>query len=938
MSGNQLGSSVAVVVNALKKLSTLKQIHLNDNKNRGKELGVALASVLIQNNLIETLLVSDNNLNDDGVIKIAQSLHKNSKLRFFSLRNNNITEEAAEALASVISSNIGVEELYLGNNQLQMGVIKIANPLKNISSIKVLDLMNNNINEQATNELAAVIRANDLLEELWLSGNHLGSSIVVVVNALKGISTLKNLALNDNKNRSEELALVLASVIEHNELIKMLLLRDNNLNDHGVIEIAQSLCKSSKLKCISLQNNNITEKVAEILSSVISSNTGLEELYFGNNHLHLGVVKIVIALENVSSLKVLDLQNNNITKEVGDKLSGVIAANDSVEKLWLNDNNLESSISVIVKACCHNSCLKQLYVRNIGISKESANELFAIVVNCNSLLVISLSDNNLQSSGFMIIAQALIPMSTLKCLHANNINVSSSVSTELSAIIDQNLLMQEISLGDNLLENGLIQIAESCSRLMNLKVLELAHNQTSPMQVVNLASAVNTCSSLELLSLGGICISVNESLYLNVFRIYNKAFYKGMHRSSNVPKERKLFSNVFQMCSEILRTKMCQALILNYDSLLYQIYLYWNVYISFQHRDKFNQTTENSTNNALIVQETKENLSQIDSKVMVSSLKIIRRLKVVNLEDNNINEDATIQLADHLYCNNILEQLWLRGNELYDNGASVVLQSLCNLSTLLILDLSFNHLSSDSADDIAVVIGINCSLQQLWLDGNDLLTRGIVIIASALKKLSNLRILSLCSNGITDNAAEEISNVITNNVLLVDLLLGNNHLQATGVCKIAVALRKSVMLRKLDLFNNQITLGAAEELAVTLSNCTNLQQLFFSDNMLGNEGTIKIADALKCINSLQVLTFSNNNITESAADKLVDIIKNNISLKIILIGGNDLQTTGISLIVQTAKNISTLQLLDVSDNNVSEEQKEKFKTIFANDNIFTIVV
>ena len=83
--------------------------------------------------------------------------------------------------------------------------------------------------------------------------------------------------------------------------------------------------------------------------------------------------------------------------------------------------------------------------------------------------------------------------------------------------IDQNLLMQVISLGDNLLENGLIKIAESCSRLMNLKVLELAHHQTSPTQVINLVSAVNKCSSLELLSLSGICMNVNESIYLNVF-------------------------------------------------------------------------------------------------------------------------------------------------------------------------------------------------------------------------------------------------------------------------------------------------------------------------------------------------------------------------------------------------------------------------------------
>ena len=339
-------------------------------------------------------------------------------------------------------------------------------------------------------------------------------------------------------------------------------------------------------------------------------------------------------------------------------------------------------------------------------------------------------------------------------------------------------------------------------------------------------------------------------------------------------------------------------------------------YISYQHKNKF---YENEVNYELFSQEAKQRLSQIDSKAMISSLQIIRTLKVINLENNNIDEDAATELAGHLHCNNILEQLWLRGNELYDKGASVVLQSLHNLSTLLILDLSYNHLSSESADGIAVVVGNNCSLQQLWLDGNELLTRGVVRIASALKKLSRLRILSLCSNGITDDAADEMSNVITNNTLLVDLLLGNNQLQAIGICTIAVAIRKLFILRKLDLSNNHITpdIDVTGELAVALSNCTGLQQLFLNDNMLGTEGIIKIANALKCINTLQVLTLSNNNITERAADVLVDVLSINISLKVVLISGNNLQTNGVNLIAQTAaRNIITLQLLDVSDNNV----------------------
>ena len=934
LGGNHLGSSTVMVVNALKQFTTLKELDLIDNQNRSEELAPALTSIISHNKCMESLLLSGNNLNDDGIIKIAQSLCKHNKLKMINLRSNNITEKAAEALASIISSNTGLIKLYLGNNKIQLGVITISTALTNISSLKVLDLENNNIPKEAADELSAAIRVNNSLEKLWLDGNHLGSSTVMIVNALKQVTTLKELSLNDNQNRGEELAPALTSIISHNKSIEILLLNDNYLNDDGVIKIAQALCKHTKLKMIDLRGNNITERSAEALASIISSNTGLEELYLGNNQIQLGVITMSTALKNISSLKVLDLFNNNIPGEGADELSAAIRSNSSLEKLSLNDNILSASMAVIGKACCHNSSLKELNFRNVGILVAAANDIAGVITFNSSIQLLSMSDNNLQSSGFMVIANALKDISSLKSLYAYGINVTSTVSEELSSVIEHNLSLENLSLGDNLLKNGLIKIMESCSRLTSLKILELSHNCISPTQVVNIASTVSKCNSLEALSMGGICLSVDESLYLNVTRIFEiNMFVTEIKSTLNIKKQ--VCNYKFCIYSELLRMIFCRASLLNYHR-FYVMYQYDFTYISYQHKNKF---YENKVDCKPVLQEAKQKLSQINSKAMISSLQIIRTLKLINLGNNNIDEDAATELAGHLHCNNILEQLWLRGNELYDKGASVVLQSLHNLSTLLILDLSYNHLSSESADGIAVVVGNNCSLQQLWLDGNELLTRGVVRIASALKKLSSLRILSLCSNGITDDAAEEISNVITNNTLLVDLLLGNNQLESKGPCTIAVAIRKLFILRKLDLSNNHITPDATEGLAVTLSNCTGLQQLFLNDNMLGTEGTIKITNALKCINTLQVLTLSNNNITESAADVLVYVLRNNISLKILLISGNDLQTIGVNLIAQTAaKNITTLQLLDVSNNNIREDEKKNIKMIFANYNNFTIIV
>ena len=935
LGGNHLGSSTVMIVNALKQVRTLKELNLNNNQNRSEELVIALVFIISDNKSLEILLLSDNNLSDGGVIKIAQSLCKHTKLKIINLQSNNITEKSAEALASIISSNTALEELCLSNNQLQLGVITLSTALKNVSSLKVLYINNNNIPEDAADGLSAAIKANNSLEKLWLGDNHLGSSTVMIVNALKEVTTLKELDLNGNRNRSEELAPALTSIILHNKSIERLVLSDNSLNDDGVIKIAQSLCKHTELKMINLRSNNITEKSAEALASIISSNTGLEDLYLGNNQLQLGVNEISTVLTTISSLKVLDLVNNNIHEQVSDQLSSAIRANNLIEKLWLNNNNLGSSMSVIAKACCHISSLKDFSFKNTGISVKAINDIAAFIRHNSSIQLLSMSDNNLQSSGFMVIAEALKITSSLKLLYAYGISVTSTVAEELSSVIEHNLSMERLSLGDNLLENGLMQIAESCSRLISLKVLELSHNCLSPSQVVNFASTVSKCNSLEALSMGGICLSVDENLCLNIARIFEMqchVFVTDIKKT--VHNEKQLSNYRFDIFPELLRMIFCWALLLNYQH-LNVMYQYDFIYISYQHKNKF---YENKIPYKLFLQEAKQKLSQIHSKAMISSLQVIRTLKVINLENNNIDEDAATELAGHLHCNNILEQLWLRSNELYDKGASVVLQSLHNLSTLLILDLSYNHLSSELADGITVVVGNNCSLQQLWLDGNELLTRGVVRIASALKKLSSLRILSLCSNGITDDAAEEISNVIINNTLLVDLLLGNNQLESKGICTIAMAIRKLFILRKLDLSNNHVT-HAAEELAITLSNCANLKQLFLNDNMLGTEGIIKIADALKCINTLQALTLSNNNITKSAADILVDVLKNNISLKILLISGNDLQTIGVTLIAQTAaKNITTLQLLDVSNNNIIEGEKKNIKMIFANYNNFTIIV
>ena len=854
------------------------------------------------------------------------------------ISHNQISKCALKAITFIISNDTALCKLYLINNTIQLRPTEVPD---GASFSEELHQYIDNVSQQAADDLAAALAKKSYLQTLWLNENYLAPSIEVVVNALTEISGLTELNLNGNISGSQTISSKLVGLITKSKSLQGLYLNDLNLKTNGAIKIAESLSSISELKILDFQNNIITKEAAEKIASAVSNNIALEQLYLGGNHLQLGITKIFKALKGISSLKVLDLENNILSGKIAKELAAVITANNSLKRLWLDNNNLGSSITKIVKACNKNSNFQQLCIANNGISVKVAKDIAAIISNNFTITYLSISDNNLQSSGFTSICNALksTPLiNPLKFLHACSVNVTvtAEVTEAVEKVVNSNQLLEEISIGDNLFKSSLINIVKSCSKLTNLKLLELTHNCISPQRVTDLASSVSECKSLESLSLGGICLGVIQNIHLNV-RILHGHICTVKEKGNRLVNDQQSYMTIGFACYEILKMKMIRDLMVNYEW-IYLSYIYECVYISYQMEDIINKITKNRAKYDVVVQQAKQNLSQIDSKTMMSLLSITETLKAVNLENNNIDEDAATKLAEHLKLNNLLEQLWLRGNELHDKGASVVLHSLHNLSTLLILDLSYNHLTGESADGIAVMIGNSCSLQQLWLDGNNLRTRGVVMIASALKKLSSLRILSLCSNGITDDAAEDLSDVITSNVLLVDLLLGNNQLQMIGVSKIAMALRKVSMLRKLDLFNNRITSDAAEELGATLVNCSNLQQLYLSNNKFGNKGTIKIVNALKCISRLQVLTLGNNNITERIADKFTYFLKNSISLKILLIGGNSLRSSGVELILQAAKNNTALQLLDVSDNIISEVEKGNFKTTFVNNNNFTIIL
>ena len=936
LSANRLGSSTVVVVNALKEISTLKELDLNDNKNRSEGLGPAIATVVSTNKSLETLSVKDNGLNDDGVILIAQSLCELSSLKVCNLRDNYITNKAAKALASAISKNTKLEELYLGNNQLQLGTIKIAISLQKISTLKVLDLDNNNITEQAAKQLSIAIKKNTSLENLWLNGNHLRSSVVMVVNALKKVSTLKELNINDNKSRSKELAPAIASVVTKNKLIQKLLLKGNGLDDDGMILIAQSLCRLSSLKVYNLQDNNVTERSAEALASVISSNTGLEELYFGNNYINLGIGKIAVSLQKISALKKLNLDNNNITEHVAKQLSGAIRSNISLDGIWLSDNCLGSSTAIVVNALKGLSTLKILDLNNNkNRSKELAPAIASVVSKNKSLKILSLSGNNLGDDGIATIARSLCKHVRLKILCLQNNNMTEKSAESLASVISSNTKLKELYLGNNNLQLGTIKIAISLQTISTLKVLDLTNNSMTEQVTKELSVAIGNNPSLENICLRGNCLGSSAIMIVSVLK--KLSTIKVLDLSDNRSGE---LSSV--VASAIARNKAIERLMLGNNNLNDCSIILISLSLCRLNSLKIcnlqnNNITEGAAEavSSIIsgntgLEELYLGSNQIQSGVVkiANNLQKLCSLKVLDLDNNNITEQVTYDLSIAIRNNVLLEKLWLNGNHL---GSSTVLvvNALKEISTLKELDLNDNlNRSTELASAIASVITRNTLIERLSLSGNNLNDDGVIRIARSLYKLSGLRIFDLEDNNITEESADALAAVISNNTKLEELYLGNNQLQL-GTIKIAISLQKVSTLKVLDLDNNSITERAAKQLSIAIKKNISLQVLLLSGNHLASS-TVVVVNALKEISTLKVLALNDNlNSSKELAPAVASVITKNKSIERLLLGSNNLNDEGVREISKPLCKHYNLKAINLQNNNITEGAAELLASVIS---------
>ncbi|XDV23254.1 hypothetical protein PO909_027917, partial [Leuciscus waleckii] len=223
----------ALLMDSHSKVEIMK---LNNCELTQKSCSV-LATVLSSKTTLKEINLNNSRLLDSGVKEICEGLKSPvCELKILKLHNCGLTEESCSALATVLRSNSSLKELDMSNNNLQdSGVKKLQDALKNTNCrLEKIRLSDCRITEEGYKALASALRSNPShLIELDLTGNDPGQSGVKELNDLLQdpncqLKTLRFLRSPD----ADEACQYVTGIVGKN----LLLLRELNLSKHKLGE------------------------------------------------------------------------------------------------------------------------------------------------------------------------------------------------------------------------------------------------------------------------------------------------------------------------------------------------------------------------------------------------------------------------------------------------------------------------------------------------------------------------------------------------------------------------------------------------------------------------------------------------------------------------------------------------------------------------------
>ena len=153
----------------------------------------------------------------------------------------------------------------------------------------------------------------------------LPSYSVAVKNSFRNVLCMSVFNISHNFINSQ-VATEIANILSFSSNLQAFCAKDSNLLTENTITIVKGLQSSSILTVFNISNNNICEKAAKDISTILFHHRNLQQLYLeGNNFKTVGIIEIARSLQNTSTLTVFSIRNNSIGEEAADDIATVLS-------------------------------------------------------------------------------------------------------------------------------------------------------------------------------------------------------------------------------------------------------------------------------------------------------------------------------------------------------------------------------------------------------------------------------------------------------------------------------------------------------------------------------------------------------------------------------------------------------------------------------------
>lgn len=244
---------------------------------------INLMNIIEYTNNLSNLDISSNFIGDDKIRKISESIKVNKTIKSLNLGYNNISNNGAFYLGEFLLKNNFIERLFVSGNSLcGIGLQNLMKILSSHKSIRHLDISNNKLKEIDIMAISNFITKNLRFEGLNISYNFLDMNTLNQIGlSFKENKTLKlfkgtNLGLN-----IESTPYLLQHLNDTN--IEEIYLDNNNIGETGGILISNVIKYNKKLKLVSLKNCNLDPVALTCICHSFELNKNFKNLFLDLN-------------------------------------------------------------------------------------------------------------------------------------------------------------------------------------------------------------------------------------------------------------------------------------------------------------------------------------------------------------------------------------------------------------------------------------------------------------------------------------------------------------------------------------------------------------------------------------------------------------------------------------------------------------------------------